>query len=190
MGFIQGIKSKLGFGDEWEDDEYDEQPEEEGREGNDFDAHSRKYPYESPYGSGASLGAVRRRARVPDLERASAASGERVRPVPSTSSELTPASEAQMRIHNARPQSFDEAREIGDRFRNGTPVVLDLSQVPLDQQRRFIDFASGLTYGLDGEINKVADGVFMLTPHNVEMSENDRRHYSSSSYRFGRDDRL
>jgi cell division inhibitor SepF len=87
----------------------------------------------------------------------------------------------QMRIYNARPTNFEEVSTIADKFKAGTPVVLDLTQVPNDQQRRYIDFVSGLTYALDGAINKVTDAVFMLTPHNVEMSDADRKRYGSGS---------
>lgn len=184
MGFLDTLKSKFGFGNDWEDDEYydDEQgaPVDEAHD-NGFDMNSRTYTYESPYGSGASAGAVRRRPRTPDLERAQAASGTPLRSVPTGPASVTPMT-PQMRIHNARPTNFEEVSEIADKFKVGTPVVLDLSQVPADQQRRYIDFASGLTYGLDGGISKVADSVFMLTPQNVEMSDADRKRFTSGRF--------
>ena len=184
MGIFDGIKSKFGFGNDWEDEDYyEDEPNTPADNGHDngFDMGSRTYNYESPYGSGASAGAVRRRPRTPDLERAQAASGTPLRSVPTGSATVTPMT-PQMRIYNARPTNFEEVSEIADKFKQGTPVVLDLSQVPNDQQRRYIDFASGLTYGLNGGINKVADSVFMLTPQNVEMSDADRQRFSGSRY--------
>lgn len=183
MGIFDSIKERFGFGNDWDDDEYyDDEPETRDDERRDDGYESgRTYGYESPYGSGASLGAVRRRPRTPDLERAQAASGTPLRSVPTRPTNVTPMT-PQMRIHNARPTNFEEVSEIADKFKAGTPVVLDLSQVPSDQQRRYIDFASGLTYGLDGGIKKVADSVFMLTPQNVEMSDADRQRFSSGRF--------
>lgn len=181
MGIFDRLKSTLGFGDELEEDE--EEPVAEPAQRDDsFDIEERTYAYESPYGSGASSGSVRRRIRTPDLERAQAASGTSLRSVPTGKggASITPMA-PQMRIYNARPTNFEEVSDIADKFKSGTPVVLDLSQVPNDQQRRYIDFVSGLTYALDGAINKVADAVFMLTPHNVEMSDADRKRYGSGS---------
>lgn len=185
MGLLDNLKTRFGFGNDWDDDDdyYEDEQEvggdEKRRDG--FDTRSRTYDYESPYGSGASIGAVRRRPRTPDLERAQAASGTPLRSVPTQPANVTPMT-PQMRIYNARPTNFEEVSEIADKFKQGTPVVLDLSQVPIDQQRRYIDFASGLTYGLSGGIKKVADGVFMLTPQNVELSEADRQRYSSQKF--------
>jgi len=180
MGIFDRVKSKLGFGDEWEDDEEELEAEPAQRDDK-FNLEERTYAYESPYGSGASSGAVRRRVRTPDLERAQAASGTPLRSVPTGGGASITQMAPQMRIYNARPTNFEEVSTIADKFKAGTPVVLDLTQVPNDQQRRYIDFVSGLTYALDGAINKVTDAVFMLTPHNVEMSDADRKRYGSGS---------
>lgn len=179
MGLIDDIKRRFGFGDEWDDDYYEEAPNPSISESSSED----RYGYESPYGSGANFGAVRRRARTPDIERAAALSGSPLRSVPTGPATITPLS-PQVRIHNCRPTSFNECGSIADKFKSGTPVILDLTYVPVDQQRRYLDFASGLTYGLSGEINKVADTVFMLTPHNVEMSDTERSKYSSTRSPF------
>ena len=62
------------------------------------------------------------------------------------------------------PKSFNDAKEIGDRLKAGVPVIVNLQGAERDLQRRIIDFASGLTYGLDGEMDRTADAVFLLTP--------------------------
>jgi len=62
------------------------------------------------------------------------------------------------------PVTFQDAQEIGDRFKDGVPVIVNLQSVDRDLMRRIIDFASGLTYGLGGEMEKTADRVFLLTP--------------------------
>jgi cell division inhibitor SepF len=119
------------------------------------------------------------RPRTPDLERASAMTGAPLRSVPTGPATVTPMT-PQVRIHNARPTSFDEVSVLADKFKSGTPVILDLTRAPAAQQRRFIDFASGLTYALDGGISKVADLIFMLTPHNVEMRDLEQRKFGSA----------
>jgi cell division inhibitor SepF len=78
-------------------------------------------------------------------------------------------------MHIVEPKSFSEAQSIGDKFKKGTPVILNLTMTSPDLAKRFIDFASGLTYGLDGGLQKVSDRVFMLSPHNVEVTDADRR---------------
>lgn len=174
MGFLDDLKSKFGFGDEWDD--FDD---EEAQDGYGYDANSTRLN-ESTYESGAATGAVRRRPRQPDLDRASQVSGVPLRSVPAGQATVRPMV-PQMRIFSARPKGFEEASEFADKFKSGTPVLLDLTYVAPDLQRRLIDFASGMTYGLNGEINKVSDGIFMLTPHNVELSDADRKRFGSPS---------
>jgi len=73
------------------------------------------------------------------------------------------------------PTSFNEAQEIGDRFKAGQPVIINLQGVDRDLRRRLIDFSSGLCYGLGGKMDKVATHVYMLTPPDVEVSASDAR---------------
>ena len=73
------------------------------------------------------------------------------------------------------PASFNEAQEIADKFKNTVPVIVNLQGVDRDLSRRLIDFASGLCYGLGGQMEKVANQVYLLTPTNVEVSAEERR---------------
>jgi len=77
--------------------------------------------------------------------------------------------------HASSPTSFNEAQEIGDRFKSGQPVILNLQGVDRDLRRRLIDFSSGLCYALGGKMDKVAIHVYMLTPADVEVSAADTR---------------
>jgi len=77
--------------------------------------------------------------------------------------------------HAASPTSFNEAQEIGDRFKTGQPVIINLQGVDRDLRRRLIDFSSGLCYALGGKMDKVATHVYMLTPTDVEVSAADAR---------------
>jgi cell division inhibitor SepF len=78
------------------------------------------------------------------------------------------------RVHVMDPKGFNDAQEVGDWLKNGQPVILNLQGVDRDLQRRLIDFASGLAYALNGTMSKAADQVFLLTPSNVEVSEEEK----------------
>ena len=77
-------------------------------------------------------------------------------------------------IHKAEPKRFNEARELGDRFKDGVPVIMNLQGTEDAIARRLVDFASGLVFGLDGKIEMVANRVYLLTPADVEVSAEER----------------
>jgi cell division inhibitor SepF len=79
-----------------------------------------------------------------------------------------------VRVHLVIPKSFNDAQQVADKFKDQIPVVLNLQGVDTDLSKRLIDFASGLTYALDGGMQRIADKVFMLTPRNVEISAEER----------------
>jgi len=78
------------------------------------------------------------------------------------------------RVHLVLPRSFNDAQQVADRFKEGVPVILNLQGADQELSKRLIDFGSGLTYALDGGMQRVADKVFLLTPRNVELSAEDR----------------
>lgn len=78
------------------------------------------------------------------------------------------------------PDSFNEVQQIADRFMGRTPVIMNLQGVERDLSRRFVDFASGLCYGLSGHMERVTSQVYLLTPSNVEVSSEDRRHLADA----------
>ena len=80
----------------------------------------------------------------------------------------------QVRVHLVLPRSFNDAQQIADRFKDSVPVILNLQNADTELSKRLIDFASGLTYALDGSMQRVADKVFLLTPRNVEVSAEQR----------------
>ena len=84
-------------------------------------------------------------------------------------------STSQVKVHMVEPKSFNDAEQIGQKFKADIPVIINLQQADAELSKRLIDFASGLTYALDGGIQRVADKVFLLTPHNVEVSAEDKR---------------
>jgi len=78
------------------------------------------------------------------------------------------------RVHLVIPKSFNDAQQVADKFKDGIPVVLNLQTSDTELSKRLIDFASGLTYAMDGGMQRIADKVFMLTPRNVEISAEER----------------
>jgi cell division inhibitor SepF len=81
---------------------------------------------------------------------------------------------APAKVHLVIPRSFNDAQQIADRFKAQIPVIINLQGAETDLSKRLIDFASGLTYALDGSMQRVADKVFLLTPRNVELSAEER----------------
>jgi cell division inhibitor SepF len=73
------------------------------------------------------------------------------------------------------PTSFNDVQEVADGFKRSQPVIVNLQGVDRDLSRRLIDFASGLCYGLEGTMERVADQVFLLTPSGAQISDDDRR---------------
>jgi cell division inhibitor SepF len=88
-----------------------------------------------------------------------------VRPVPVQST----------RVHIVAPKSFADAQEIGERLKNGGPVIVNLQGVDPDLSRRLIDFCSGAVFVAGAKMQKVADRVFLMTPSNVEVSDEEMR---------------
>jgi cell division inhibitor SepF len=83
-------------------------------------------------------------------------------------------SPARSEVHLMLPKNFNDAQQIADKFKASVPVILNLQSAETDLSKRLIDFSSGLTYALDGGMQRVADKVFMLTPRNVEVSAEER----------------
>jgi cell division inhibitor SepF len=79
-----------------------------------------------------------------------------------------------VQVHLVVPKSFNDAQQVADQFKDLVPVILNLQGTDVDLSKRLIDFASGLTYALDGGMQRIADKVFLLTPRNVEVSAEER----------------
>ena len=79
-----------------------------------------------------------------------------------------------VRVHFVAPRSFNDVQDVADKFKQSIPVILNLQGTDTDLSKRLIDFASGLTYALDGGMDRIADKVFLLTPRNVEVSSEER----------------
>jgi cell division inhibitor SepF len=80
----------------------------------------------------------------------------------------------EVRVHLVIPKNFNDAQDVADKFKESIPVIINLQGSENDLSKRLIDFASGLTYALDGGMQRIADKVFLLTPRNVEVSAEER----------------
>lgn len=90
---------------------------------------------------------------------------------------VRPLSVAAAKPHVVAPASFTDAQQIADEFKRTVPVIVNLQGVERDLMRRIIDFASGLCYGLGGQMERVANHVYLLTPSDVEVSPEERRRW-------------
>ncbi|MFT4200887.1 cell division protein SepF [Gordonia sp. (in: high G+C Gram-positive bacteria)] len=86
------------------------------------------------------------------------------------------------KITTLRPSSYSEARTIGERFRNGNPVIMDLVDMSNADAKRLVDFAAGLAFALRGSFDKVATKVFLLAPADIDVSPEDRRRIAETGF--------
>jgi cell division inhibitor SepF len=117
----------------------------------------------------------RRRGEFEDWTEGEAEPGARTAVIrPSRPRPVEAPGQVPVRVHLVVPRSFNDAQQIADKFKEGTPVILNLQGTDADLSKRLIDFGSGLTYALNGGMQRVADKVFLLTPRNVEVSAEER----------------
>jgi cell division inhibitor SepF len=97
-------------------------------------------------------------------------------PLPSSRTTATATAQATdlARITTLHPRTYNEARTIGEHFREGTPVIMNLTEMVDSDAKRLVDFAAGLIFGLRGSIERVTNKVFLLSPANVEVTAEDR----------------
>jgi cell division inhibitor SepF len=95
---------------------------------------------------------------------------------------VRPIHTATAKPHVVMITSFNDAQEVGDRFKGNQPVIVNLQSVDKDLSRRMVDFASGLCYGRDGHMERIASQVYLLVPTNVEVSAEDKRRLQERGY--------
>ncbi|MDJ0393096.1 cell division protein SepF [Rhodococcus sp. G-MC3] len=86
------------------------------------------------------------------------------------------------KITTLRPRDYSEARTIGERFRDGTPVIMDLVDMSNADAKRLVDFAAGLAFALRGSFDKVATKVFLLSPADIDVSPQERRRIAETGF--------
>ncbi|GHJ44947.1 cell division protein SepF 2 [Catellatospora sp. TT07R-123] len=85
-------------------------------------------------------------------------------------------------ITTLHPTTYNEARQIGERFRDGTPVIMNLTEMDEADAKRLVDFAAGLAFGLRGTIERVTNRVFLLSPANVQVTAEDKAKIAEGGY--------
>jgi cell division inhibitor SepF len=86
------------------------------------------------------------------------------------------------RITTVHPRNYNEARIIGEHFRDGTPVIMNLTDMDDADAKRLVDFAAGLVFGRHGSIERVTQKVFLLTPANVEITPEDKSRMAGAGF--------
>ncbi len=168
------------------DDEYDEYDDLEDRAPRGFSSATRVEPRpaeqeqsEEFSGGMSRVRTIPRESAVPAQTRAQPSSvtprPQSVRAMPAETAPAPSPTSASARVHVVAPSKFGDAKEIADRLKDNRPVIVNLQMADRDLQRRMIDFCSGVTYALSGEMEKVADQVFLLAPTNVKVSDEERQ---------------
>ena len=182
---LDRIAAWFGFGVD-DEDYYEDEEEEDRRYGDEEYANGARSAEPGP--------TVRRLGRA---ERSSAfgtslgdlfgsessARGERYNANQNPPAHLRPVPDQRTtRVSVLEPSSFNDAQNLADRFKRQQPVILNLQNVDGDLSRRMVDFCSGLTYALDGNIQSVANRVFLLTPRDVEVSAEERKRIAERAF--------
>jgi len=118
-----------------------------------------------------SSSTVRKINRTPDLDRAERASSLRSVAPPG-------------RVHIIEPRTYNDAQIIADKFKSKIPVIINLQECDKELTKRIIDFGSGLTYGLNGNMRRISDKVFLVTPSNVTVSAEEKRRLRQRGFFF------
>jgi len=155
-----GLEEELDESDEYADDEFASEDYDTGRP-------TPRSEFDTIYAHSSSVRRVERNDGFGAMDAGTGSRSTDVAPV----AHMTP----QVKMAIVEPRSFTEAQAIADKFKQGVPVILKLGSAKPDIVRRYIDFASGLVYGLDGGLQKIDERVYMLTPRNVEVSDSHRR---------------
>lgn len=165
MGFIQNAKEFFGMASPTEQPDYAE----DYVESEDFsDKYNDSYGYGDSYQDDYDASAHPGSTPLPPLDRGrygDRRSGEDRYTSPRRSAQITTVS----------PKNYAEAELIGQRFREGNPVVMDLSKLDSDLGQRLVDFASGLVFALNGTVERIAKKVFLLSPAETTVDASERR---------------
>ncbi len=147
-------------------DEYEYEDDVDGRHDLHRDSHREGHRDERPTRAVAAVGAAGAMAPM---------AGQRVAQRSMSSAELS-------RITTLHPRTYNEARTIGEQFRDGTPVIMNLTEMDDSDAKRLVDFAAGLIFGLHGSIERVTQKVFLLSPANVTVTAEDKARIAEGGF--------
>ncbi|MCA1834262.1 MAG: cell division protein SepF [Actinomycetota bacterium] len=100
-----------------------------------------------------------------------------VRQMPGTQQQAAP-----RQVHVVEPRIYDDAQQFADRFKGGVPVIINLRMTEPKHAGKILHFASGLVYGLNGRMQRVAESVYLITPFNVEVSADEKRRLAEHGF--------
>ncbi|MCL3818471.1 cell division protein SepF [Aeromicrobium sp. zg-Y869] len=86
------------------------------------------------------------------------------------------------RIETVTPRTYNDARTVGEHYRSGVPVIMNLSEIDDDGAKRLVDFAAGLVFAIHGSINRVTAKVFLLSPENISVTDEDRQRIAAGGF--------
>jgi cell division inhibitor SepF len=159
MGLYLGIVED----DEEAYDEYEEyEPEQPA---------TRRGPHAGPHAGSPAVRPVDGTSRIPAVDGFRAAA-----------SRIEPDHDATYRITTLHPRTYNEARTIGEHFREGTPVIMNLTEMDDGDAKRLVDFAAGLIFGLRGSIERITNKVFLLSPANVDVTAEDKARIAEGGF--------
>jgi cell division inhibitor SepF len=209
MSALQKLKAYFGMVPADELDDYEEDryggygSAYQSSEADDYDGYAGRRPLRSPRpvsrldtgddfaGYDSDDRARTRRPWTPDSPsrtvtpvRGALAEQPQVEPLPRTRPAPEPAAHPLSKITTLHPRSYMEARTIGERYREGTPVIMNLTDLDDADAKRLVDFAAGLAFGLRGSMDKVTNKVFLISPPDVDVTAEDRRRIAESGF-FG-----
>jgi cell division inhibitor SepF len=154
VGLYLGLVDDEAYDEYLEDDYVEPEPDEPSRSTTVRRFDERASRYEEPPARPSRSAAADRVSVAPP-------------PVPETPAEL-------YRITTLHPRNYNEARTIGEQFREGTPVIMNLTEMSDGDAKRLVDFSAGLIFGLRGSIERVTNKVFLLSPANVHVTAEDK----------------
>ena len=102
---------------------------------------------------------------------------------PATRTSAPAAAQAELsRIETVTPRTYNDARTIGEQFRTGVPVIMNLSEIDDADAKRLVDFAAGLVFSVHGSLNRVTTKVFLLSPENVLVTDEDKQRIAAGGF--------
>ena len=138
--------------------------------------------YRGGYGEAVESFRGRREFERPRFNTLRGATRGAVAMEPRRMAELFEAGSPLAKITTLRPKDYSEARTIGERFRDGTPVIMDLVSMDNADAKRLVDFAAGLAFALRGSFDKVATKVFLLSPADIDVTAEERRRIAEAGF--------
>lgn len=160
VGEYLGLVEQADFDDEFDDLEPDEAP-------------ARQAPARQ---AAAPAPAVVRPAPVANIDdRRRVERVERPERRASTASDLA-------RIETVTPRTYNDARTVGEHYRSGVPVIMNLSEIDDDDAKRLVDFAAGLVFAVHGSINRITAKVFLLSPENISVTDEDKQRIAAGGF--------